>query len=170
MFKAQGKVVSLESLAGWRESLRRSGKCLIVTNGCFDLLHAGHVRYLEGARGLGDALLVGLNGDASVRALKGPGRPVHSAADRALVLGALTCVDAVCVFPETRAVRFLEVACPDQYVKGGDYTLETLDKGERAAVERGGGGIVILPFSVGKSTSATIRKIALERGQGLPGG
>ena len=163
MLKAEWKVVLLEGLAGWREALRKSGKRLVVTNGCFDLLHAGHVRYLERARNLGDALLVGLNGDASVRALKGAGRPIYGAADRALVLGALACVDAVCEFPETRAVHFLETARPDQYVKGGDYTLETLDKEEREAVERYGGRIVILPFLPGKSTTATIEKIVSER-------
>lgn len=166
MVDAERKVVLLEGLAGWREVLRKAGKCLVVTNGCFDLLHAGHIRYLERARRLGDALLVGLNGDASVRALKGAGRPIYGAADRALVLGALACVDAVCEFPEMRAVRFLEIACPDQYVKGGDYTLETLDKEEREAVERCGGRVVILPFLPGKSTTATIEKIVSERDKG----
>lgn len=163
MVDAERKVVLLEALAGWREALRKTGKRLVVTNGCFDLLHVGHVRHLERARRLGDALLVGLNGDASVRALKGAGRPIYGAADRALVLGALACVDAICEFPETRAVRFLEIARPDQYVKGGDYTLETLDKEEREAVERYGGRVVILPFLPGKSTTATIRKIVSER-------
>lgn len=169
MLDAERKVVLLEGLPGWREALRKSGKCLVATNGCFDLLHAGHIRYLERARNLGDALLVGLNGDASVRALKGAGRPIHGAADRALVLGALACVDAVCEFPETRAVRFLEIARPDQYVKGGDYTLETLDKEEREAVERYGGRVVILPFLQGKSTTATIEKIVSERDKSAEG-
>ena len=169
MLDAEGKVVLLEDLAGWREALRKAGRCLVVTNGCFDLLHAGHVRYLERARRLGDALLVGLNGDASVRALKGVGRPVYGAADRALVLGALACVDAVCEFPEMRAVRFLEIARPDQYVKGGDYSLETLDKEEREVVERYGGRVVILPFLPGKSTTATIEKIVSERNKGAEG-
>lgn len=169
MLDAGGKVVLLEGLAVWREALRKSGKCLVVTNGCFDLLHAGHVRYLERARRLGGALLVGLNGDASVRALKGAGRPIYGAADRALVLGALACVDAVCEFPETRAVRFLEIARPDRYVKGGDYTLETLDKEEREAVERYGGRVVILPYLAGISTTETIEKIVSERGKGAGG-
>ena len=169
MLDADGKVVLWEGLAGWREALRKSGKCLVVTNGCFDLLHAGHVRYLERARRLGDALLVGLNGDASVRALKGAGRPIYGAADRTLVLGSLACVDAVCEFPETRAVRFLEIARPDQYVKGGDYTLETLDKEEREAVERYGGRVVILPYLAGRSTTETIEKIVSDRGKGAEG-
>ena len=169
MLDAEGKVVLLEGLAGWREALRKSGKCLVVTNGCFDLLHAGHVRYLERARNLGDALLVGLNGDASVRLLKGAGRPIYGVADRALVLGALACVDAVCEFPEMRAVRFLEIARPDQYVKGGDYTLETLDKEEREVVERYGGRVVILPYLAGRSTTETIEKIVSERDKGTGG-
>lgn len=169
MLDAERKVVLLEGLAVWREALRKAGKCLVVTNGCFDLLHAGHVRYLERARRLGDALLVGLNGDASVRALKGASRPIYCAADRALVLGALTCVDAVCEFPETRAVRFLEIARPDRYVKGGDYTLEMLDKEEREVVERYGGRVVILPYLAGRSTMATIEKIVSERDKGARG-
>ena len=169
MLDADGKVVLLEGLVVWREALRKAGKCLVVTNGCFDLLHAGHVRYLERARNLGDALLVGLNGDASVRALKGSGRPIYGAADRALVLGALACVDAVCEFPEIRAVRFLEIARPDQYVKGGDYTLETLDKEEREVVERYGGRVVILSYLAGISTTETIEKIVSERDKDAEG-
>ncbi|MCS1409112.1 MAG: D-beta-D-heptose 1-phosphate adenylyltransferase [Verrucomicrobia subdivision 3 bacterium] len=169
MFDAQTKIVALDELSGWREGLRERGKSLVVTNGCFDLLHAGHIRYLESARNLGDALLVGLNGDESVRALKGSGRPINGASDRALVLSALGCVDAVCEFPERRADRFLNIARPDQYVKGGDYTLETLDPNERSAVEQHGGQIIILSFVPGKSTTATIQKISSEGGLKLPG-
>ncbi len=163
MFDAQTKVLSPEALPAWRTELASRGTRLVVTNGCFDLLHAGHVRYLEGARNEGDALLVGLNGDASVRELKGEGRPINSAVDRALVLGALGCVDAVCVFPEVRAERFLSVAQPDIYVKGGDYTLETLDQAERRIVEGHGGRIVLLSFVAGKSTTRTIARIAEQK-------
>lgn len=159
-YNAENKVLELASLEQWRQTIRDQGINLVVTNGCFDLLHAGHVRYLESARSLGDALLIGLNGDESVRALKGEGRPINTEADRALVIASLGCVDAVCVFPEKRADRFLQMAAPDQYVKGGDYTVETLDPNERIAVERQGGQIVILSFVPGKSTTATIKRIA----------
>jgi rfaE bifunctional protein nucleotidyltransferase chain/domain len=153
------KILTPDRLETWRAELRRSGRKLVITNGCFDLLHAGHVTYLESARNLGDALLVGLNGDASVRALKGEGRPLNSESDRALVLAALECVDAVCVFPEVRATRFLEAAQPDIYVKGGDYTPDTLDQDERRAVESHGGRIQIIPFLPGRSTSNIIRRM-----------
>lgn len=130
-----------------------------MTNGCFDLLHAGHVVYLETARRQGDCLLVGLNGDASVRALKGEGRPINPEEDRARVLAALQCVDAVCVFPEPAATAFLRVAQPDIYVKGGDYRLETLHPEERSVVEQGGGQIVLVPFVPGKSSTMLLEKL-----------
>jgi rfaE bifunctional protein nucleotidyltransferase chain/domain len=153
------KIIRPEEFPAWRESTRASGKVWVATNGCFDLLHAGHVAYLEAARSLGDALLVGLNGDSSVRELKGPSRPLNAEADRARVLAALECVSAVVVFPEKRAVRFLSEARPDLYVKGGDYTLETIDQDERRAVESGGGRIVFIPFLPGRSTTGLVAKI-----------
>jgi rfaE bifunctional protein nucleotidyltransferase chain/domain len=153
------KWVSWEALPAWRDNLRRAGQSLVVTNGCFDLLHVGHVRYLEAARNLGDALLVGLNSDASVRALKGEGRPLNSEADRATVLAALEAVSAVCIFSDLRATRFLELAQPTIYAKGGDYTEETLNPEERAVVQRGGGRIVILPMEAGHSTTGLLRKL-----------
>ncbi len=153
------KIISLDDLPTWRRQLRASSKKLVVTNGCFDLLHAGHVSYLEQARNLGDLLLVGLNGDASVRALKGSNRPINPEADRAVVLAALESVNAVCIFPEVRANRFLELAQPDIYVKAGDYTLGTLDPGERQTIERNGGKIVLLPFVAGRSTTALVQKL-----------
>ncbi len=140
--------------------MRGKGKRLVATNGCFDLLHVGHVTYLEEARRQGDALLVGLNGDESVRQLKGAGRPVNVESDRARVLAALESVDAICIFSEKSALRFLQVAQPDIYVKGGDYTLETLNQEERKAVETAGGKIVILPIVPGKSTTALLKKLA----------
>ena len=154
------KILSLDALPGWRSALRVQGKRLVVTNGCFDILHAGHVTYLDAARQQGDALLVGLNGDASVRQLKGEGRPVNSENDRAAVLAALQAVDAVCVFPETRATRFLSLAQPDIYVKGGDFSLEQLPKEERDVVAGLGGKIVTIGFVPGKSTTALLEKIA----------
>jgi rfaE bifunctional protein nucleotidyltransferase chain/domain len=120
----------------------------------------GHVTYLEAARGLGDALLVGLNSDASVRELKGPERPVNPEADRAAVLAALASVDAVCIFPERSAAAFLARARPDVYVKGGDYSLETLNQEERRIVEAAGGVIRVLPVVPGRSTSDLLKKIA----------
>lgn len=153
------KVLTAETFPAWRSALRAAGRRLVVTNGCFDLLHVGHVTYLEAARARGDALLIGVNGDDSVRQLKGPSRPLNDEADRARVLAALGCVDAVCIFPEVRATRFLAFAQPDIYVKGGDYTLETIDQDERRAVEGCGGRIVFIPFVPGKSTSGLVAKI-----------
>lgn len=132
---------------------------MVVTNGCFDLLHAGHVTYLEAARKLGDLLLVGLNGDASVRGLKGDGRPINNEQDRAAVLSALESVSAVCIFPEVTATRFLSLAGPDVYVKGGDYTLNTVNQEERRAVESHGGRIVFIPLVPGRSTTALLGKL-----------
>ena len=132
----------------------------MVTNGCFDLLHPGHVFYLESARNLGDALLIGLNGDASVRKLKGEGRPINNEEDRGYVLAALESVSGVCVFEDPTATRFLDRAEPDIYVKGGDYTVDTLNQEERRTVERHGGKIAIIPFTPGKSTTGLLKKIA----------
>ena len=154
------KIVSWEQLPEWRKAMRQSGRKLVVTNGCFDLLHVGHVTYLETARNRGDALLIGVNGDEAVRQLKGPDRPVNSQEDRAAILAALESVDGVCIFSEPTATTFLAAAQPDIYVKGGDYTLETLNKQERQAVESAGGKIVIIPFVPGKSTTNLLRKIS----------
>jgi len=140
--------------------MRARGKKLVVTNGCFDLLHLGHVTYLETARNLGDALLIGLNGDDSVRQLKGEGRPVNAEGDRAAVLAALECVDGICIFSEKAAMRFLAAAQPDIYAKGGDYTLETVNQEERRLVESAGGKVIILPVVPGKSTTGLLEKIA----------
>jgi rfaE bifunctional protein nucleotidyltransferase chain/domain len=153
------KMISWESLPQWRAAMRASGKKVVVTNGCFDLLHLGHVSYLEQARNEGDLLLVGVNGDASVRELKGPERPLNSESDRAAVIAALESVAAVCIFAEKTATRFLSRAQPDIYVKGGDYTLETLNQDERRTVEQSGGRIVILPLVSGKSTTSLLEKI-----------
>ena len=130
-----------------------------MTNGCFDLLHLGHVTYLETACNFGDALLIGVNSDAAVRGLKGAGRPVNSETDRAAVLAALASVDGVCLFTDIRATKFLTAAQPDIYVKGGDYTLETLSQEERHPVESTGGTIKFVPFVPGKSTTSLLEKI-----------
>jgi D-glycero-beta-D-manno-heptose 1-phosphate adenylyltransferase len=154
-FKA--KIVPYADLAVWRKGVKGT---LVVTNGCFDILHLGHVTYLETARNLGDLLLVGVNSDDAVRGLKGEGRPINSEDDRAAVLAALQSVDAVCIFPDVRATNFLRAARPDIYVKGGDYTLDTLDQDERRAVESLGGKIHLIPFVPGKSTTSLLRKIS----------
>ncbi len=156
---ARDKILALEQLPDWRLAQRHAGRRVVVTNGCFDILHAGHIAYLEAARAEGDLLLVGLNGDASVQALKGNQRPVIPEADRAYVLAGLAAVDAVCIFPDVRAQHFLTLAAPDVYVKGGDYALETLNTDERRAVEAHGSRIVFIPFLPGRSTTGLLARI-----------
>jgi rfaE bifunctional protein nucleotidyltransferase chain/domain len=140
---------------------RHPGKTIVFTNGCFDLLHAGHVRYLASARQLGDILVVGLNGDASVRELKGEGRPLNSEEDRSEVIAALGAVDYVIVFDEKRAANLMREVRPQIYAKGGDYTVNSLDPDEVAALKEIGARIEILPLVPGKSTSQLIQ--ALQR-------
>jgi len=158
----RAKLLSLDRLPAWREGVRAAGRRLVGTNGCFDLLHLGHVTYLEAARGLGDLLLVGVNGDASVRALKGAGRPLNSEQDRALLLAALESVDAVCIFPQVDALGFLHAARPDIYAKGGDYTLETINQDERRFVEGYGGRVAVLAGVAGCSTTSLVSRIAAD--------
>ena len=153
---AAAKIVSVGELARVRDGMAASGKRLALTNGCFDLLHAGHVRYLQGARNAGDALAVALNGDASVRALKGDGRPLNSLADRAEVLSALACVDYIVSFDTPRADELFAEVRPHVYVKGGDYRRETLDPSERAVLEAAGAEFVFVPIVPGRSTTALI--------------
>lgn len=152
------KLKTPAQLAAIRDAMDREGRRLVFTNGCFDLLHVGHVRYLQQARALGDALLVALNGDASVRALKGPARPINSEADRAEVLAALACVDQVTLFHTERVTDIVGIIRPHLYAKGGDYTVASLDSGERAALEAVGAEIRILPLVPGKSTTDTLSK------------
>jgi rfaE bifunctional protein nucleotidyltransferase chain/domain len=159
----KGKIVTAEEAGAIGNEMRENGRRLVFTNGVFDLLHVGHVRYLQAARALGDALLVAINGDESVRTLKGPGRPVNCAEDRAEIVAGLECVDHVVIFQEVRATRLLEVVRPAIYVKGGDYTAETLHAEERSVLERIGSEIRILPFEAGHSTSGLLDKMK-ERG------
>ncbi len=154
------KIVTWQELALERDRLAAEGKRLVFTNGCFDLLHVGHVRYLQAARDLGDALAVALNADSSVRALKGPTRPVNSEADRAEVLAALGCVDYVTVFHTPRVTDVVREVKPQIYAKGGDYTVESLDSGEVGALREVGAEIRILPLVPGKSTTAVLEKMA----------
>jgi len=158
------KILSAEQARALGKEMRADGRKLVFTNGCFDLLHVGHVRYLQAARALGDALLVAINGDESVRALKGEGRPLNRAEDRAELIAALECVDHVVTFPEVRATQLLEIVRPAIYVKGGDYTADSLHAEERAALERIGAEIRILPFEAGHSTSALLEKIKQQDG------
>ena len=153
------KIIDMNELAQRARELRAAGKKLVATNGCFDLLHVGHVRYLQAARGLGDVLAVGLNGDRSVRELKGNGRPINNEADRAEVLAALECVDFVAIFPEMRAVQFILTAQPAIYAKGGDYTSETLNAEERATLQEVGAEVRIIPFEKGYSTSLLLEQL-----------
>ena len=149
-----------------RDQLDAQGKKLVFTNGCFDLLHAGHVRYLNEARALGDAMVVALNSDESVRELKGPTRPINGENDRAEVMAALRAVDAVVVFGDKRATALIEAIQPHIYAKGGDYTVDSLNPEERAALDAAGTAIRILPLVPGRSTTATVQRMTHEGGAG----
>jgi len=153
------KIVAAEQAQKIANAMHKEGRKLVFTNGCFDLLHVGHIRYLEAARALGDALLVAINGDESVRALKGEGRPLQTESDRAEIVAALGCVDLVVIFPGVRVTKLLEAVRPAVYVKGGDYTADSLHAEEREALKRSGADIRILPFEAGHSTSSVIEKI-----------
>lgn len=152
-----GEQLTLEQAAARRETLRQAGRRLVFTNGHFDLLHVGHLDYLERARALGDALYIGLNGDASTARLKGAGRPLVPAAERARLLAALAPVDAVITFDDDTAAALVYALRPDIYAKGGDYAAKPLP--ERAAVEACGGQVALIDFLPGHSTSALIARI-----------
>lgn len=154
-----GKIVNPDRLAAIADSFREQGRKLVLTNGCFDLLHVGHVRYLQAARALGDALAVAINGDDSVRVLKGQGHPLNTESDRAEIVAALECVDYAVLFPEVRVTRLIEKVRPSIYVKGGDYTPATLHPEEHAALEKIGAEIRILPCELGHSTSGLIARM-----------
>ena len=153
------KLFSLESASTWRERLRSEGKRVVLTNGVFDLLHTGHLHYLQQARTLGDALVIALNSDASVRELKGAHRPIQNEDQRAFALAATWFVDAIVIFREKRLTGEILKLCPDVYCKAGDYTLEKLNPEERAALEKIGAKIEFLPFLEGFSTTDLIGKI-----------
>jgi D-beta-D-heptose 7-phosphate kinase/D-beta-D-heptose 1-phosphate adenosyltransferase len=148
------KVMTWESLSAWRA--RQRGR-VVFTNGVFDLLHPGHVDVLVGARMRGDALVVGVNSDASVQRLKGPGRPVRSEGERAYVLAALEVVDAVALFEEDTPLRLVQLLLPDVIVKGGDYSPETVVGATE--VRARGGEVVIIPLTPGHSTTSTIERL-----------
>jgi rfaE bifunctional protein nucleotidyltransferase chain/domain len=151
--------MDLPAALAWRDARRREGRRVVLTNGVFDLLHTGHLYYLQQARRLGDALIIALNADASVRVLKGPARPVQNEEQRAYALGALACVDAVVIFREPRLTAEIRALQPDVYCKAGDYTLEKLNPEERGALETVGARIEFLPFLAGFSTTNLIARI-----------
>ena len=151
------KVKARRELLRIIKDLKAEGKRIAFTNGCFDLLHIGHVRYLEEAKALGDVLVVGVNSDASVRKLKGPKRPILPEAERAEILSGLGCVDYITLFDEMDPLKLIASLRPNVLVKGGDWTKEqTVGK---EVVERSGGEVVIIPFVKGASTSNLIETI-----------
>jgi rfaE bifunctional protein nucleotidyltransferase chain/domain len=154
-----GRVVSLAEAAAYRKELRSDGRKVVATNGCFDVLHVGHLRYLMQARALGDFLWVGLNGDQSVRELKKAPRPIVPEAERAELLAEWRVVDAVTIFPSVRATEFLRVVQPDIYVKGGDYTPDSLNAEEAAVLRECGARIEIVGLVPGHSTTALVEKM-----------
>ncbi|MEJ5197833.1 MAG: adenylyltransferase/cytidyltransferase family protein [Anaerolineae bacterium] len=158
-----GQVLALADALAWRQSLREAGRSLVFTNGHFDLLHVGHVRYLQAARALGDALLVGLNSDASTRARK-PGRPIVPQDERAELVAALACVDVVVIFDDLTANALVEALRPEIYVKGGDWSRPGGPRPPEAEiVARYGGRVVFLPYVAERSTTALIEKIVEQR-------
>ncbi|MCX7827015.1 MAG: adenylyltransferase/cytidyltransferase family protein [Verrucomicrobiae bacterium] len=159
MLQHRAKIRPLAGLVKVRDRLRREGRRVVLTNGCFDLLHPGHVEYLAAAKRFGDVLIVALNGDRSVRALKGCGRPILPQKARAEMLAALAAVDYIVIFQAKRATRVMAALRPDVYVKGGDYRLETLDAQERAALAACGTRIRLVRLKPGFSTTALVRKI-----------
>lgn len=152
--KAKNKILGPRSLAKWLSAARQAGKKIVFTNGCFDILHAGHVSVLEFSRSKGDELVVGLNSDASVRRLKGPTRPVNTQADRALVLAALESVSAVCIFDEDTPYNLIKQVRPDVLVKGGDYKTGEIVGREFAKK------VVRFPLLKGRSTTNIIKKVS----------
>jgi rfaE bifunctional protein nucleotidyltransferase chain/domain len=155
-----GRCISLRAAKALRESLHKQGKTVVLTNGVFDLLHVGHVRHLQAARQLGQALIVGLNSDLSTQKLKGPGRPFVPQAERAEVLCALACVDYVVIFDEPTAEHLVETLRPDVYTKGGDYADESGKAlPEAPIVQRYGGSVVILPYAGGHSTTGIVKRM-----------
>ncbi len=153
-----GQVVTRQQLVEHRKALKRQGKKVVFTNGCFDIVHRGHVEYLAKARELGDALVVGVNSDDSVSRLKGPARPVVEEQDRAHVLAALAVVDFVCIFPEDTPLELIRALVPDVLVKGADWSIDAVVG--KDVVEAAGGSVRTIEFLPNRSTSRIIEKIA----------
>ena len=153
------KVKKLDELLKIRQDAREQNLRVVWTNGCYDILHAGHVTYLQKSKQLGDMLIVGLNSDRSIRATKGPLRPIVDEHERAIVISALACVDYVIIFQEDSPLNIIEKLKPDIYAKGGDYTIDTINQEERRLVESYGGEIALIPGVEGNSTTAVINRI-----------
>lgn len=152
-------IMSLAQAKAWRDELAKAGKKLVITNGCFDLIHRGHAQYLHESRELGDALLILINSDNAVQKLKGPTRPIVPEEHRTYLLASLEAIDAVVIFDSERCNTELAELAPDIYVKGGDYTVETLDPSEREALESANTQICFKPFIEGFSTTNIVEKI-----------
>lgn len=152
-----GQVIRRENVAEFVKKLHQSGKTVVATNGCFDILHVGHVRYLQKTKSFADYSLVLLNSDKSVRSIKGPSRPVNNENDRAEILCALSCVDYVVMFDEDSPRNLLDEIKPDVYTKGADYTLETLPEAD--IMKKNGTRVEFITFVEGKSTTGIINKM-----------
>ena len=153
------KIKSIEETQIWRETMRNKGLKVVITNGCFDILHRGHATYLMRAREQGDLLLLALNSDNSVKAVKGPNRPVNKEYDRAFIMACLPFVDAVVIFDTPDCVELLSLLKPDIYVKGGDYNIDTINQDERKLLDKMGCKIKLLAHVPGYSTTSTIDKM-----------
>ena len=155
-----GQLIKRENIRSFVEKLQAGGKTVVVTNGCFDILHVGHVRYLQKSKSFGDYLIVLLNSDKSVRLIKGEGRPINNENDRAEILSALSCVDYVVLFDETSPRDLLDEIKPDVYTKGADYNMETLPEAD--IMKKNGTKVEFIDFVPGKSTTNTISKIIVK--------
>ncbi|MFN4284533.1 MAG: D-glycero-beta-D-manno-heptose 1-phosphate adenylyltransferase [Lacibacter sp.] len=151
------KILNAADLQRWLQRWRSFGKKIVFTNGCFDILHAGHIHSLRQAAGFGDILIVGLNSDASTRRIKGPDRPINTETDRALILASLVMVDAVVLFEEDTPLQLISTILPDVLVKGGDYTPETIVGAD--VVQQHGGRVEIIPLVPGRSTTELARRL-----------
>ncbi len=158
--QSSDNIMDLPQVLAAVRRLRSEGKRIVFTNGCFDVLHRGHVQTLEEAAAHGDFLIVAINSDESIRSVKGPGRPLQPEADRAAVLAAIGCVGAVIVFSEPNVLGLLEAIKPECYVKGGDYTIDTIHQEERRLAERLGSNIVLVPPVPGCSTTSFLERLA----------
>lgn len=150
-------LVKQSELENLLKDLRSQNKTIVTTNGCFDILHVGHVRYLQKTKSFADVLIVALNSDKSVKSIKGDSRPINNENDRAEILGALSCVDYVVLFDEDSPIELLLKIKPDVYTKGADYTVETLPEAKK--IMENGGRIEFITFVEGKSTTAVIEKM-----------
>ncbi len=153
----------MEEAQKWREAMRQKGLKVVITNGCFDILHRGHATYLMNAKEQGDLLLLALNSDNSVKAVKGPDRPVNKEHDRAFIMACLPFVDAVFIFDTPDCVEFLSLLKPDIYVKGGDYNIDTINQDERRLLDKMGCKIKLLSHVPGYSTTSVIEKINIPK-------